>query len=326
MILQEIASSYYDPSTERTFNLLLRDNSGYIYGSSYLGTTWVYNAALQYLAEDAFVQTDFQLCPSTGYFAQTRGIDNWIRIGRFNGTHFVNIIDKYVAGAARGCAITSSYAYFYTDHDGFLVYNYSGTLVNTVSSNLRPKNMYVFDNETKLITVAGNGGVGAYLSIYSLSGTNVTLIDSYTIDSYNSGYVNTDVGVPFIRYPNNPLILLGVNTTNPLKEFYFDGSDITLRGEYPFYPGALLALQSDSGDTIFGIKSNDYSGVGPYGLVQIDRFTYQIQTYESLDSAPGAWAYGNGYCLISKWSTGSRIKRYRVLPAPNHEHFQATWR
>lgn len=327
MILEEVSSSTSDPSTERSFNLLLRDNSGYIYATSYLGTTWFYNSALQYITEDAFVQTDFQLCPSTGYFAQTRGTDNRIRIGRFDGTTSYNIVEQGLPGASRGCAITSSYAYFYRDYDGFQVYNYSGTLVNTVSSPFRPRNMYTFDNDTKLISIAGNGGIGAYIVIYLLSGNSMTLIDSYEINSSTAGYVNTDVGVPYIRYPNSQLILLGVNTTNPLKEFYFDGwSDITLRGEYPFYPGALLALQSDSGDTIFGIRSNDYSGVGPYGLLHLDRFTYQVQSYENLSNAPGTLAYGDGYCLVSKWSTGSRIKLYRVLPAPNHEHFQAIWR
>jgi hypothetical protein len=186
--------------------------------------------------------------------------------------------------------------------------------------------MYCFDNGTKLITLGEVDGKGAYLSIYSLSGANITLIDTYTIASSGNQYVTTDVGYPYISPQSSPLIYLSVNTTNPFKEFYFNGSTISLIGEYPFSPGVSLTVEGVYGDSIFVDRASNYIGEAPYGLVLMDKYTHVPQSTMSLSTDPGLSIYGDGNLLLSTTSTGSRIDLYKILPASNHEHFQAIWR
>jgi len=326
MILSEIASSTGDPADERSFNVIFRDDSGYLYAAGYLQPTWFYNSSLGYITQDNFIQTDFQLWPSTGYFVQTNTTTEQIRLARFNGTTSFNIFYATVTGSAKGCAVNGTYAYFW-DRGGFRVYNYSGTLVNTVSSSIEPKTMFCFDGGSKLAVLGEISNVGAYFSIYSLSGTDITLIDTYTIDSSTSNYLYNNVGYIHLYDSTSFVFVVAVSGTNPIKEFYFDGSTISLKGEYPYSGnGVVLAGKGISGDSIFINSSSDYVGNGPYGLAMLDKLDYSVQSYESLTTAPGVCTYGDGYCAISKWSTGSRVKLYRVLPTPGHEQFQAVWR
>lgn len=323
MILVPIGTSSGEPAGSLDFNLIQKDYSGYIYASGFDIAMWIYNQDLSYKLSDTFVGRDFQLWGPTGYFVQTNYGTNEIRIANFDGTSITQRMKKSLLPQyARGCAVNGTYCYFWQNSNSALrVYDYSGSLVQSYEYLIyNPMWMSCFDGGTKLMSVSASY---RYLQICSLSGSDVTLIDTYDFGA------SCKIFYPYMT--SNRIIVPGYDgTRSVIYDMSFDGSSIALENTYPFDSGLSPkyagAIDGYYGDSYFINVYNDLSLGSPFGFTQIDTQDFTTQTFRSTGADAAILSLGDGTAVTSFGTAVPHLILNNIIPATGYEHFQAIWR
>lgn len=321
----EIGSS--SPDNSSNYNTVFYNNP-YVYAAGWETDIAIFDRdSADLILRDSTFPCHDNTVWTNNYIAQ--GVGSAFRLCHFDGSSITEDWEYDVSGRSRGITLNGSYVVIWEPGDGLTVYNYAGTIVSTLASNIKAQWIGTASNGTTIFAVGDISNVGAYISAYTInsSGT-LTHKSTYTINSttdwYISGVGYPNIGYPGYLYSGTGEILLAVSSSK-LFRLSYNGTSITKTGEIDTTK-SYYAFNSQYGNYYFA-KSTD-SGSSPYSTLVLRKSDLSLVAEYSTTYDTGlAVRHDNNTMFRSKPESGVSvwtIYLYKIFISMD-ETFSAQW-